>query len=340
MKLPAFFDAHVHLRQGDLLPLVAPFTDRFCSYCLVMPNIAPPANTPNRLLDYATEVRAIMNGCVPLFTFKISTSQDHSVIAQMATTAVAGKLYPEGVTTNSEDGVSRQDILEFSSGLQRVLGVMEDLNLVLCLHGELPGAFVMDREEEFLPFVEKVLHTFPKLRVVLEHVTTAAAINLVVKYPRLGCTITPHHLEITLDNVIGGHLDPHLFCKPIAKRPDDRHMLRWAATHAHALPNVFLGTDSAPHTTHSKLHNGCAGILNSPVAPEYLVTFFETAEAMDVLPHFAYYNPARFYRQPEESHREIELVRESWTVPDDLDGLTPWLAGGKLPWRLKCQDSR
>ena len=65
---------------------------------------------------------------------------------------------------------------------------------------------------------------FPRLRLVLEHATTRAAVDMVKSLgPTVGCTITAHHLALTVDDWAGQSWN---YCKPVAKYPDDRDALR------------------------------------------------------------------------------------------------------------------
>lgn len=43
-------DMHLHLRDGDMLRLVAPLTSNSFSGALVMPNLVPPVTTKDALL--------------------------------------------------------------------------------------------------------------------------------------------------------------------------------------------------------------------------------------------------------------------------------------------------
>ncbi|WP_128326747.1 amidohydrolase family protein, partial [Arcobacter suis] len=148
--------------------------------------------------------------------------------------------------------------------LRPTLESMSKLGIPLCIHGETNG-FVMDREKEFMPIYESIAKAFPNLKIIMEHITTKDAIELLDKYDNLYATVTLHHLLITLDDVAGGMLNPHLFCKPIAKRPEDRSALLNAALKAH--PKLMFGSDSAPHPKHKKECCGCAaGVFTSPIA--------------------------------------------------------------------------
>lgn len=57
---------------------------------------------------------------------------------------------------------------------------MEKHDLVLNLHGEVPyPSQKCSLEEAFLPTLEDLHKRFPKLRIVLEHCSTAAALDAV-----------------------------------------------------------------------------------------------------------------------------------------------------------------
>jgi dihydroorotase len=332
-------DQHVHLREGSMLKNVAPFTDRCCAYSVVMPNLTPPVTTVERLIAYRTSVKADLRNTTPLMTFKLVEATTPAIVRELQSAgASAGKLYPEGVTTNSSGGISRTclDHPERFPIFLDALSEMEQLDLVMCLHGELPGAFCLDREREFLPFVGWILNNYPRLRVVMEHITTADAVRFVVDHAaqgkRLGATITLHHLMLTLDDVIGEKLRPHHFCKPIAKRPEDEEAL-WRVIHERH-PAFFLGSDSAPHPVSDKeCAEGCAGVFSAPVLPELLVQLFEERDALDALPSFVSRYGNSFYKLPPRESK-LRLEKEKWRVPSVCAGVVPLAAGEELNWRL------
>lgn len=59
---------------------------------------------------------------------------------------------------------------------------------VLIADGSAPaqGTCVLDAEPKFLPHLLEIHRKFPKLRIVLEHCTTAAAVECVSFYHRKG----------------------------------------------------------------------------------------------------------------------------------------------------------
>ncbi len=328
-------DFHVHLRRGELLRIVLPYTARQFARGLVMPNTIPPILDADDVDEYRQEVQAVSRwDFEPLMTIKITsdTSPEHVWSARQAG-VVAGKMYPVGVTTNSIDGV--EDVTR----LFPTLAAMADAEMVLCLHGEQPGVFCLNREEAFVAEVLPVLTTnFPRLRIVLEHVSTAAAVKCVLGQRThsdtgmVAASITVHHLLLTLDDIIGDSLGPHNFCKPVPKRPEDRSALLAAATSGDA--RFFLGTDSAPHLRSAKESAaGSAGVFSAPVALPALAQVFEETGRLSQLERFTSVNGALFYRVPLNRGR-LTIERRSWIVPAEYGGIVPFLAGQELDWRV------
>lgn len=324
-------DFHVHLRESAMLKLVAPHTAKSFARALIMPNTKKPILTGQDALHYKQAILSAgaMGDFEPLMTIKLVGSTTPETIQQAKELdVIAGKYYPEGVTTNSEDGV--RDIKQ----LYPVFAAMETCGMVLCLHGESVGVFSMDREGHFLQDLKEVAFTFPQLRIVLEHVTTAAAVT-VVRYgpPNIAATITVHHLVLTLDDIVGDKLNPHAFCKPIAKRPEDRDALLEAAMSGN--PKFFLGTDSAPHSQKTKeCASGCAGIFSAPVALAVLAQVFDTFEALDKLEAFTSEHGANFYGLPLNA-RMLTLSDDPWVVPEMYGPVVPFRAGHTLNWRVE-----
>lgn len=269
-------------------------------------------------------------GFVPLMTFKLLPGMSAHVVEECARAgALAGKYYPAGTTTNAADGPRRP------ADVAAALGAMEAAGLVLCVHAERPGASSFDREKLFLPDIDFILENWPRLRVIIEHVSSRETVDYILAGPdRLAGTITAHHLLFTVDNMLGESLDPSLFCKPLIKFEEDREALRAVAFSAS--PRFFFGSDSAPHSIDKKLgRRAPAGVYAAPTAVSALVELFEAHDALSSLPAFWAYNGERFYGLPPlENAATIRLVREPWVVPDDIDGCIPLCAGKTLSWRI------
>lgn len=328
LSLPLPDDFHAHLRQGEPLKAYARDLSKSFGRALVMPNTVPPICSAKAILDYKAEILAAAPALEPLMTFKLRPGYtEREVLEMKAAGAVAGKYYPAGVTTNSQDGISDLD------SVLPVLAFMEQCGLVLCVHGEEPGAFCLDREAAFIKTVERLASEFPQLKIVFEHLSTAAAVEAVKKMPdTVAATLTVHHLVTTLDDILGGPFRPHFFCKPLPKRPEDKAALREAAFSGN--PKFFFGSDSAPHERAKKECDCCAaGVYTAPVALAVLAREFEAADALDRLPNFIGAFGADFYGLP-RPQKTVTLRRKPWKVPAEVSGVVTLAAGETLDWRL------
>ena len=326
-------DWHVHLRDAKMLRTVAPHTARQFARAIVMPNLVPPITTVEAAAAYRERIIAASGpGFTPLMTCYLTDNASPDEIARgFADGAwIAAKLYPAGATTNSASGVT--DIRNIYPTLAR----MEQIGMVLCVHGEVtdPDVDVFDREEEFIDLVlKRLVEDFPALKIVLEHITTEQAVDFVERNARnVGATITPHHLIINRNALFAGGLRPHAYCLPVAKR--ERHRLAVRRALKSRSPNFFLGTDSAPHARAAKESAcGCAGIFNAPYALESYATVFEEEGALDKFEAFASLNGPRFYGLP-VNEETVRLERTEVQVPEEIDGLVPFHAGERLAWKL------
>ncbi len=323
-------DMHLHLRDGDMLKTVAPLSAKYFSGALVMPNLIPPVTTIEDVLEYKERIKDAAGDekFKPYMTLFFLKEYDYDFLKEAKEHVLAIKLYPAGITTNSEGGVSKID----SKSLRETLLAMSELGIPLCVHGESEG-FVMDREKEFLSVYEDFAKEFPDLKIVMEHITTKESVELLDRYENLYATITLHHLFITLDDVAGGLLRPHLFCKPIAKRPEDRMALRKAAFSAH--PKVMFGSDSAPHPVDKKEAPGCAaGVFTAPVALQALAEIFDSAGVLENLQKFVSDNAKRIYGV-NPPKKEVVLEKREFEVPKSYGEVVPMFAGEKLKWSVE-----
>ena len=326
-------DWHVHLRDGEMLQQVAPYTARQFGRAIVMPNLVPPVTSVEMAREYRKRIMAAtVPGFTPLMTCYLTdqSSPDEITRGHAEGVWIAAKLYPAGATTNSASGVT--DIRNIYPALTR----MEQIGMVLSLHGEVtdPDVDVFDREKVFIDRVlTRLVNDFPNLKIVLEHITTRDAADFVLQGgANLAATVTPQHLVINRNALFAGGLRPHAYCLPVAKREEHRLAVRRAATSG--APNFFLGTDSAPHSREAKESAcGCAGIFNAPFALESYATVFEQEGAIDRFEGFASVNGARFYDLP-LNEETVTLERMATHVPETVDGLVPFQAGEMLPWSL------
>jgi dihydroorotase len=325
-------DMHLHLRDAQMLQLVAPLTAKTFSGALVMPNLVPPVTTKEALLAYKQRIcdAAGDEKFEPYMTLFFQ-HYSYDFLKEVKEHIIGIKLYPAGITTNSETGVSSLD----SETLRPTLEAMSELGIPLCVHGETNG-FVMDREKEFMPIYASLAEAFPKLKIIMEHITTKAAVDLLDKYDNLFATITVQHLLITLDDVAGGMLKPHLFCKPIAKRYEDRSALQKVALSAH--PKVMFGSDSAPHPKHKKESCGCAaGVFTAPIALQILAQFFDEHKSLENLQAFISDNALNIYGITPPK-KEVTLIQKEFIVPQSYNNfgetVVPMYAGETIAWSI------
>ncbi|QFR42901.1 dihydroorotase [Sulfurimonas sp. CVO] len=322
-------DMHLHLRDGVMLENVAPLSAYSFSGGLVMPNLVPPVDSLESLKAYKERIMAtIPNDFFEPYMTLFYKNYDRKFLTGIAEHITAIKLYPAGITTNSEGGVSSFDIEE----MRETLEAMSDLGIPLCVHGETDG-FVMDREAEFMSVYELLAKNFPNLKIIMEHITTKAAVDMLDKYKNLYATITVHHLLLTLDDVIGGMMMPHNFCKPIAKRPEDLDALLSVALEAH--PKVMFGSDSAPHSREKKESAGCAaGIFTAPIALQLLCEIFEQYNKLENLQAFVSDNAQNIYGICPE-FKEVILEKRPFLVPKDYNGVVPMYSDKIINWAIQ-----
>lgn len=333
-------DWHVHLRDGDVMAGVLPYTTRQFTRAIVMPNLSPPVvGVPDAVAYRERIVAALPEGAdfTPLMTCYLTDHTDPDEVERGHEQGVftAAKLYPANATTNSAHGVS--DVANIMPVLER----MERIGMVLCVHGEVtdPEVDIFDREAAFIDRVlEPLLLQLPELKLVFEHITTRDAVNFVEEArDNVAATITPQHLQINRNAMFAGGIRPHAFCLPVAKREAHRRALRGAAVSGSA--KYFLGTDSAPHARQLKeAACGCAGIFNAPFALESYATVFEEECALDKFEGFASENGPRFYGLP-LNQGSVTLERTQAEVPEAVDAngttIVPFHAGETLGWRLR-----
>ena len=331
MQLTAPLDMHLHLRDGEMLENIAKTSAHSFSGAIIMPNLVPPVSNKEEVIAYKQRIMAAIGDekFTPYMTLFFKPSYDKAFLESVKDEITAIKLYPAGITTNSEGGVSGFDVEE----LRPALEAMSELNIPLCVHGETNG-FVMDREAEFVSIYERLATAFPKLTIIMEHITTKESVEALDKFENLHATITLHHLIITLDDVAGGMLKPHLFCKPIAKRPEDRSALLKVALEAH--PKVMFGSDSAPHPKHAKEACGCAaGVFTAPIALQVLAELFENENApLENLQAFVSGNAQKIHAVIPLA-KTVTLEKKEFTVPSDYNGVVPMYADETLAYSIR-----
>lgn len=353
-------DYHVHLRQGEMMELVTPAVRRGgVSIAYIMPNLTPPITDIDRVVEYKKQLQKLAPKTTFLMTFYLSKLLTPEIVAKAADEgAIRGvKCYPAGVTTNSQAGVDPNDFTEFYP----IFKVMEEKGLVLNLHGEKPSVkdngediHVLNAEPKFLPALAKLHTDFPDLKIVLEHCTTKAAIEVIDEInkdlkpnevPKVVASLTAHHLFLTIDDWAG---NPVNFCKPVAKLPEDRRALLNAAISGK--PYFFFGSDSAPHDVIKKaVYKGvCAGVYTQEHAIAYLAEIFDSVGKIDMLKDFVSTFGSSFYEMDESKlvcKDKCVLVKKETEIPEILSfdnssiRFAPFKPVEKLSWTTEWIES-
>ncbi|MHB0916386.1 MAG: dihydroorotase [Thiobacillus sp.] len=331
-------DWHIHFRDGAAMQSVLPDTTRVFGRAIAMPNLRPPVVNVADAMAYRGRLLAAAAGTSfePLMTLYLTdnTTPEEIRRARASGFVHAVKYYPAGATTNSDSGVTEL------TRAYPAIAAMEEVGMPLLLHGEVvdPEVDVFDREAVFIErHLTRLLRDFPRLKIVLEHITTRQAAEFVTAAPaNVAATITVHHLLYNRNAMFSGGIRPHLFCLPVLKREQHRQALVAAAISGN--PKFFLGTDSAPHAVGAKeTACGCAGIYSAHAAIELYAEAFEDAGALDRLEAFASFYGADFYGLPRHTDA-LTLKRESWDAPASLrlgdETLVPLRAGETIRWRV------
>ena len=332
-------DWHLHLRDGAEMAAVLPDTAKRFARAIVMPNLKPPMTSVELARAYRDRILAALPRGLeftPLMTLYLT---DNTLPQEIERAKASGfihavKLYPAGATTHSQLGVT--DLTKVSA----VLAVMEAIGLPLLVHGEITDVEidVFDREHVFIErLLRPLVGRYPKLRLVLEHITTKQAAEFVAAAgPNIGATITAHHLLLNRNALFQGGVRPHHYCLPVLKREEHRQALVNAATSGN--PKFFLGTDSAPHAQHTKENAcGCAGVYTANTAIELYAEVFDRADALDKLEGFASFFGPDFYGLP-RNVKKITLSKTSMIIPAVLPfgrhALVPFRAGEEVAWSI------
>lgn len=340
ITIPTPDDWHLHLRDGAMLATTVPASASVFHRAVVMPNLVPPVTTVEAAVTYREQImEQVPTGLrfQPLMALYLTaeTTAEQVIEAAGNEHVIGFKLYPSGATTNSAAGVKSVE------ALAPVLEVMQGHGVPLLVHGEVTDSDVdiFDREKVFIErHLIPITERFPDLKLVLEHITTADAVNFVSQAnSNVAATITPQHLLMNRNDLLVGGIRPHNYCLPILKRQSHQQALQQAALSGNK--KFFLGTDSAPHVQANKeTACGCAGCYSAPAAIELYAEFFSRHEALDKLADFASGFGADFYGLP-RNKETMELVAEPWTVADTVDTasgpIVPYWAGTQLSWALK-----
>ena len=330
-------DWHVHFRDHEALKHTVLATARHFARALIMPNLKPALTTIAAVSAYHQRILAELPTGVtftPYMTLYLNDQVQPDELQQLRNHPyiIGAKFYPAGATTHSEEGASSLRVL------YPLLEVMQENDLVLQLHGEVTHGDIFDREALFIEeFLRPLTRDFPKLRIVLEHISTQAAVDFVLAAPQtVAATITPHHLLYNRNELLAGGIKPHYYCLPILKRERDQRAIQQAAMSGNH--KFFAGTDSAPHSKTKKENAcGCAGIYSAPFALAMYAQIFEDLGKLNKLNDFMSRFGANFYHQPTNTEH-IELIKQQQIIPEMVplgrEQVVPVAAGSALQWSI------
>jgi dihydroorotase len=328
-------DWHIHLRDGDVLRHTVSDIAKHFGRALVMPNLQPALTTAVSLMNYRDRILAACPPGAefsPYMTLYLNESVTPQDIKQAAFSEfiLGAKFYPAGATTHSEEGA------QSLQALYPILEVLQQLDLVLQIHGEVTKGDIFEREALFIDkHLLPLIKQFPTLRMVLEHISTKEAVDFVTAAPNtIAATITPQHLLYNRNILLAGGIRPHYYCLPVLKHERHQNALRHAAVSGN--PKFFAGTDSAPHALHTKENAcGCAGVYSAPFAVALYAEVFDTMNQLNRLNDFMSRFGADFYQLPRATGT-IELIKSPQIIPQSLnfgtDSVVPIAAGNTIAW--------
>ncbi|QCI16004.1 dihydroorotase [Buchnera aphidicola] len=335
-------DWHVHLRDEKILKKVIHYTGKFYQRALIMPNLDNPITNCLKSIHYKKRILNSMKlkyKFQPLMTCYLTRFTKSKELRNgfLKKIFIAAKLYPNDSTTNSRTGIKNINCIT------SVLECMEKIGMPLLVHGEEinKNIDIYDRELKFIEnTLEPLRKKFPKLKIVLEHITTKDSVEYVKKSnPKyLSATITPHHLMLDRNDMFIGGIQPHLYCLPILKKNTDKEALREVI--ARGDKHFFLGSDTAPHLCKNKINFfGSAGIFNAPCSLLCYMHVFEEMNALKYFQSFCSENGPKFYNLP-INKETITLIKKPCTIIkkvniDKKNIIIPFLSGQNLNWSLE-----
>ena len=328
-------DWHVHFRDHELLQHTVLATATHFARALVMPNLKPALTAIEQINHYRERILSHIDKkstFTPYMTLYLNETVSPETIQEIAKNPyiLGAKLYPAGATTNAEEGTHS------IRALYPLFDIMQTLDIVLQIHGELAAGDIFEREQLFLEqCLTPLIRNFPKLRIVLEHISTKAAVEFVKQAPpTVAATITPHHLLYNRNQLLAGGIRPHYYCLPILKTACDQAALQQASVSGSS--KFFAGTDSAPHTKENKENAcGCAGIYSAPLAVNLYAQAFDDLNQLGKLNAFMGQFGADFYHLS-ISKEQIEIINQPVTIPQTYPfgekHVVPLAAGNTLQW--------
>ena len=324
-------DMHLHLRDGDMLTLTAPYSTEPFAGAIIMPNITPLVDNLEVLNSYRERIlQSSQNSSFEPYMTLFMRPYTKEFLESATDKIKAIKLYPAGVTTNSENGVKSIE------AIYPTLEIMQELGLILSIHGETHGD-IFEREAEFVDVYANIAKDFPKLKIIYEHMSDARGLRLLEEHENIFATISLHHMLLNRDDLMGEKFNPHLFCKPVLKTTKDSEAIKRYALSAHE--KVCFGSDSAPHPRSSKESGSApAGIFSAPVLLPALAELFEANDKLDNLQKFISTNAQKIY-QVTPPKKSVTLQKTEMKVPESIKNaqveVVPMMSSKSISWSIE-----
>jgi dihydroorotase len=342
IRLKKGCDGHCHFRDNEMMQAVAHFTAEQFSNAVAMGNTIPPIETANQAVAYGQRIVSALpagSNFSPVLTIMLTRNTTPEIVDEAGKRGVKVlKLIPKGVSTNSEQGIGLNELPDFYP----VLEAVQKSGMVFSGHWEslldakgteLPN---IARESCAIKFLDKVVKTFPKLKIAVEHASTKNMVDYVRQQSlSVRATLTLHHRFLLYYNVCnedGSVRNPFYYCKPVAKHLEDRIAVYKAMVSGD--PHFYFGSDSAPHLISAKMKiPPAAGIFSAPIAKPALAETFDNNNALNRLDDFDAGFFYDFYGldRPAET---VDMTRKDWVVPDEYGGVRPFMAGETLHWQI------
>lgn len=337
--IPKPIDFHCHFRFGWIMSIVAQYITRRFRGAVAITNLEKPIDTGPEAIAYGETVKLACGSGFEVIPAMMLTANTTPVIIrearQLGIRVLKG--IPKGTSSNSGTSVMLRELTNYYPSLEAA----EKTGMVFSYHWELlfdaddKEIPELEREARAIPFLENVVQTFPGLIIMIPHASTKEMIDFAdCCPPNVFCELTVHHAHTTYDDVCdttGKIINPHKYCKPIAKRLPDVLAVRKAMTSGK--PRFGAGTDNAPWPAEDKeqKYPPPTGIFN-PFALEMYCETFEECEALDRLPGFLTALEKAYGLPP--SKETIRLVREEWVEPISCGGIVPYGAREKRYWKV------
>lgn len=349
-----FFNAHVHLREGNLMDDVIPFSAYY--ECVVaMGNTKQPIITGDDAVSYYKEIKKRKPKFKPLVTIMLTNETTVETVRDAYAKGVRiVKLIPAGTSTNSKAGVKLYRLKEKYDVFREIVR----LGMIFSIHVELiidpaTGKEIhpLEREERGIPYLAQLIKDFPDLYITVEHASTRKLIDFIKSCSlRVRATLTIHHATHTYEMGLykNGKVKNGFFhCLPCLKSVDDMCAVREAMVSDDE--HFMFGTDDAPHYSWTKKDPSKmpAGISTpSIVAYPVVVDTFINAGKLENLPAFTVHRAIDHYGRVISGNERLcdikitdwptlKVVRKDWTVANSYNDIVPLFAGKILPWQIE-----